>query len=97
MPIKAPTQQATEQALKAGTVLFRHSEFPRNAVRLLEGTVALGWMEGGEMQQHLGLVQGPCWLDLPPLILGSHDTPWMPRHKARPGSATGRCPGCTRN
>lgn len=74
MPIKAQTQQATEQVLKAGTVLFRRSEFPSNAVRLLEGTVALGWMEGGEMQQHLGLVQGPCWLDLPPLILGSHHT-----------------------
>jgi CRP-like cAMP-binding protein len=74
MPIKAHTQQATEQVLKAGTVLFRRSEFPSNAVRLLEGTVVLGWMEGDAMQQHLGLVQGPCWLDIPPLILGSHHT-----------------------
>ena len=69
MPIKAHTQQATEQVLKAGTVLFRRSEFPSNAVRLLEGSVVLGWMEGGAMQQHLGRVQGPCWL-----ILGSHHT-----------------------
>jgi CRP-like cAMP-binding protein len=73
MPIKASTHSPTEQHLPAGTVLFRRSEFPSNALRLLEGTVNLGWLDGPVMQQ-LGQVQGPCWLDVSALVLGSSHT-----------------------
>jgi CRP-like cAMP-binding protein len=73
MPIKASTHSPTEQVLPAATVLFRRSEYPSNALQLLSGTVTLGWLEGTSMQQ-LAQVQGPCWLDISALVLGTSHT-----------------------
>ncbi|GKT22191.1 Crp/Fnr family transcriptional regulator [Acidovorax sp. SUPP3334] len=63
-----PTPLKTEVA--AGEVLRERHQRPASVLYLDSGRVLLGVREDGQLRHQLGAVQGPCWLDAAPALLG---------------------------
>ena len=56
--------------LPAGSLLCARNERATSVLHLDSGRVLLGVREGGLLRHQLGTVEGPCWLDVAPALLG---------------------------
>ena len=61
---------APAEVLPAGTLLCARNQRPTSVLHLDGGRVLLGVREGGLLRHQLGTVEGPCWLDVAPALLG---------------------------
>lgn len=53
----------------AGTVLIRRGQDATHALHVRSGRVTLGVVEHGQMRHRLSMVEGPCWLETPAILL----------------------------
>jgi len=53
----------------AGTVLIRRGQDATHALHVRSGRVTLGVVEHGQMRHQLSMVEGPCWLETPAILL----------------------------
>ena len=56
--------------LPAGSLLCARNERATSVLHLDSGRVLLGVREGELLRHQLGTVEGPCWLDVAPALLG---------------------------
>lgn len=56
--------------LPAGSLLCARNEHATSVLHLDSGRVLLGVREGELLRHQLGTVEGPCWLDVAPALLG---------------------------
>ena len=56
--------------LPAGSLLCTRNECATSVLHLDSGRVLLGVREGELLRHQLGTVEGPCWLDVAPALLG---------------------------
>src|SRR5574344_578696 len=56
--------------LPAGSLLCARNERTTSVLHLDSGRVLLGVREGELLRHQLGTVEGPCWLDVAPALLG---------------------------
>lgn len=56
--------------LPAGSLLCTRNERATSVLHLDSGRVLLGVREGELLRHQLGTVEGPCWLDVAPALLG---------------------------
>ena len=56
--------------LPAGSLLCARNECATSVLHLDSGRVLLGVREGELLRHQLGTVEGPCWLDVAPALLG---------------------------
>ncbi len=56
----------------AGDMLRQRHAHLDSVLHLDSGRVVLGVCEQGELRHRLGLVEGPCWLDVADALLGKH-------------------------
>ena len=63
-----PRTQA--DVLPAGSLLCARNERATSVLHLDSGRVLLGVREGELLRHQLGTVEGPCWLDVAPALLG---------------------------
>src|SRR5574343_824100 len=62
--------QAPTQRLGPGAVLLRRGECTEQVLHLERGRVMLGLLDQGGLHHHLGVVEGPFWLEASSGLLG---------------------------
>ena len=62
--------RAPADVLPAGSLLCARNERATSVLHLDSGRVLLGVREGELLRHQLGTVEGPCWLDVAPALLG---------------------------
>ncbi len=69
--LSTPIDPSTaDHSLAPGAVLLRRGESTDQVLHVDQGRVMLGIWEQGVMQHHLGVVQGPFWLEAASGLLG---------------------------
>ena len=63
-----PSAQA--EVVAPGGVLRVRNQRPTSVLHIDSGRVLLGVREGELLRHQLGTVEGPCWLDVAPALLG---------------------------
>ncbi|GKS82803.1 Crp/Fnr family transcriptional regulator [Acidovorax sp. SUPP1855] len=64
------TPAPTKTEAPAGEVLRERHQRPASVLYLDSGRVLLGVRDDGQLRHQLGAVEGPCWLDAAPALLG---------------------------
>lgn len=57
------------EIVQAGRVLRERSQRPDSVIYLDSGRVLFGLLESGQLRHQLGMVEGPVWLDVAPVLM----------------------------
>ncbi|MDR2335114.1 MAG: Crp/Fnr family transcriptional regulator [Burkholderiaceae bacterium] len=57
------------EIVQAGRVLRERSQRPDSVIYLDSGRVLCGLLESGQLRHQLGMVEGPVWLDVAPVLM----------------------------